>query len=538
MKEEENEKLTSDISAAENKSSTRRETVLILILASALSISASLYFFNRGMTNVYGDGVAHANIARKVVDSLDDSIWQRYIQIGTPWLPLQTALMLPLVANDYLWRTGAAGSLISMIFYVITALSLYKLACLLYSDEDERYKKAMPAIACAIFLFNPSALYMQSTPMTEIVFMGAVTAGVFFLQRWALDQTLKGLLIAAVVMTVATLSRYEAWPVAAISILIVAIVAKKSLFEKLKLATLFALVVMIGPAYWLWHNWMIFGDAFEFLTGPHSARGIFLQNQANLGWSRIFVGNALLDVLLMSATVAVIVGPLIVMIAAGGFFRLVITRRKAGVVYLPSLLLLAPFFFHTLSLYRGEIQIFPLSAFGLLNVRYGLPHLLAVALLAPAIIPALRRLKNYAPLIVWLVVALQYWALIAEGPSQMAIYQEGFRNGVNSRPSRERARVASYLRENPSRPVILMMTGSLGACISQGGLRFSDIIHEGTSRWHAIETEIPVDVSTIILEEGDSLDRRISERSTLTENFKREFQQVYSLGRIKIYWRR
>ena len=49
------------------------------------------------MTNVYGDGIAHVNIARKVVDSPDDSLWQRYIQIGSPWLPVQTVAMLPLV---------------------------------------------------------------------------------------------------------------------------------------------------------------------------------------------------------------------------------------------------------------------------------------------------------------------------------------------------------------------------------------------------------------------------------------------------------
>ncbi len=539
MNEESNEeKLTSQISIAEKKSSPIREILAVLAIASALSIGAFLYFFNQGMTNVYGDGVAHANIARKVVDSPDDSLWQRYIQIGTPWLPLQTVLMLPLVANDWMWRTGAAGSIVSMLFYVITALSLYKLAGLIYRDEEKRFGKSMPAVACAIFLFNPSALYMQSTPMSELVFMGAVAAAVYFLQRWAMDQTLRRLIIAAAIMTVAALARYEAWPIAALSVLIVAIIAKGNLFEKLKMTTVFSLIVMIGPAYWLWHNWSIFGNPLEFLTGPHSARGIFLQNQANLGWSKIFVGNALLDALLMGATVAVIVGPLIVMLAAAGFFRLMMGRRKAMIIYLPSLLLLAPFFFHTVSLYRGEIQIFPLSAFGLLNVRYGLPHLLAAALFAPAIIPALGRLKNSALLMVALVVALQYWFLIREGPSQMAIYQEGFRNGVNSRPSRERARTASFFRENPPRPMILMLTGSLGAAISQGGLRFSDIIHEGTSRWHRIENEIPDDVSTIILEEDDALDRRIRANSSLIREFNEGFQQVYSVGRIRIYWRR
>ena len=63
----------------------------------------------------------HVNIARKVVDHPEDSFWQRYVQIGSPWLPLQTILMLPLVANDSLWRSGVAGSLISMLGFVVAS---------------------------------------------------------------------------------------------------------------------------------------------------------------------------------------------------------------------------------------------------------------------------------------------------------------------------------------------------------------------------------------------------------------------------------
>jgi len=80
----------------------RRAVLIIGLVASFLSIASFIYCFSQGMTNHYGDGVAHANIARKVVDSPDDSLWQRYIQIGTPWIPLQTVLMLPLVANDWM----------------------------------------------------------------------------------------------------------------------------------------------------------------------------------------------------------------------------------------------------------------------------------------------------------------------------------------------------------------------------------------------------------------------------------------------------
>src|SRR5438309_3107295 len=105
-----------------------RPVLVVATVATAVSLLSFLYFFSNGMTNVYGDGVAHLNIARKVVDSPDSSLWQRYIQIGSPWLPLQTVLMLPLVADDWMWRTGAAGSAVSMVSLVVAAIFLYLLA--------------------------------------------------------------------------------------------------------------------------------------------------------------------------------------------------------------------------------------------------------------------------------------------------------------------------------------------------------------------------------------------------------------------------
>jgi hypothetical protein len=108
-------------SGLQNKGARRQNLnrIVAFIVVVTVSTAAFLYFFTNGMTNVYGDGVAHVNIARKVVDSPDDSLRQRYIQIGSPWLPVQTVLMLPLVTNDWMWRTGAAGSIVSMIAFIM-----------------------------------------------------------------------------------------------------------------------------------------------------------------------------------------------------------------------------------------------------------------------------------------------------------------------------------------------------------------------------------------------------------------------------------
>ena len=151
--------------------------LVVAAVTAVLSVASFLYFFSQGMTNQYGDGVAHVNIARKVVDSPDDSLWQRYIQIGSPWLPLQTALMLPFVSNEWMWRTGAAGSVISMISFVIAAMSLYWLAGGFYAKDDNR-SRVLAGVSVAIFVLNPSALFMQATPMTEMVFIAALLAAV------------------------------------------------------------------------------------------------------------------------------------------------------------------------------------------------------------------------------------------------------------------------------------------------------------------------------------------------------------------------
>lgn len=517
----------------------RRASLVVIASAALLSIISFSYFFSHNMTNLYGDGIAHVNIARKVVDSPDDSLWQRYIQIGSPWLPLQTILMLPFVANDWMWRTGMAGSVVAMLSYVVAALSLYLLARNFYREEAERHKELLAATTAAIFLLNPSVIYMQATPMTELLFMATLTLAVYLLQRWVADQTKKRLAIASSAMALATLARYEAWPVAALAVAVVALASHGGARARAKSAAVFTALVIVGPVYWMWHNWAIYGNALEFLTGAYSARGLYLQNQANLGWAKIFVGHLFIDCLLILVTAAVCAGPFVLMLGGVGFIAFVIVRRKTLLEDAPVLLLIAPFFFHVLSLYRGEIQIFPLSAFGLHNVRYGLPHLLAVALFAPASILLFKReARRWVLIAVCLIVAVQYLYLVSEGPTQLAVYQEGYRNGVNAKPARERKQFSLLIKMSPPEGNILMNTGELGPVVSQGGLRYSEIIHEGTLRWHQIKETIPVDVSTVIVQENDPLDKRLRKNASLALDLAEHFQEKLSVGRIKLFQRK
>lgn len=516
-----------------------RPLLVVVTIATTVSVVSFLYFFLNGMTNVYGDGVAHVNIARKVVDSPDASAWRRYIQIGSPWLPLQTVLMLPLVANDWLWQTGVAGSVVSMLSFVIAAASLYLFASDVFSGEEGQWKTLLPLISVGIFLFNPSVLYMQSTPMTETIFMASLLTSAYLLQHWVSRQTTGRLLVAALAMTVGTLVRYEAWPVAALSILIVLLISAGDWKVRIRNFAFFSAILATGPIYWLWHNWAIYGNALEFLTGPNSARGIYLQNGAHDGWATIFIGHPLLDFLIMAVAVAVAAGPFVLLMSVGGFARLVVAGRRDLLKASPAFLLTVPFFFEVFSVYRGEIQLFPLSAFGLQNARYGLPHIVAVALFAPAAILFFKSsARQWAAVASCVIVVAQYGYSISEGPSQLAMYQEGYRNGVNSRAAREHVKVAAFLRSNPPRRLILMHTGALGPVVSQAGLGFSGIIHEGTLRWHQFDEQIPADVGTVITQQGDPLDIRMRERPSLALDLATNFQQELSVGNIRVFARK
>jgi hypothetical protein len=240
----------------------------------------------------------------------------------------------------------------------------------------------------------------------------------------------------------------------------------------------------------------------------------------------------------MAATASVCAGPLVFLLSVTGFAKSVVAKRKTLLEYSPLVLLIIPFLFEVFGLYRGEIQIIPISAFGLLNVRYGLPHMLAVALFAPATVLLFNvQSRRLAVIVCSAIVVAQYLYLISEGPAQLAIYQEGYRNGVNAKPVRERAGVISFLKTNPPRKMILMHTGALGPLVSQGGLRFADTVHEGTARWHQLNEGVPEDVMTVVVQKGDPLDIRIHDEPVLNKDLLAEFTQRFSVGNISVYER-
>src|SRR5438477_12913130 len=102
------------------------ERFLVGQLAAVVSISSFFYYLRHGDLLLYGDAVAHINIARRVFDSRTPSP----AQLGTVWLPLPHILMLPFVGSDWLWRTGAGAAIPAMVAYVWSAVGIFRLLTL------------------------------------------------------------------------------------------------------------------------------------------------------------------------------------------------------------------------------------------------------------------------------------------------------------------------------------------------------------------------------------------------------------------------
>src|SRR5580700_7296887 len=132
-------------------------TSICFLVAAAIFAAAIMYVQRAGATLYFGDAEAHLDIARRIVESRTPG-WS---QVGTTWLPLPHLLMVPLVRNDWMWRTGLGGAIISGVCMTVATAFLFAAVGRIFSSATAA------SVAAAVFLLNPNAMYLGSIPMTE-----------------------------------------------------------------------------------------------------------------------------------------------------------------------------------------------------------------------------------------------------------------------------------------------------------------------------------------------------------------------------------
>ena len=95
----------------------------VVLFALAAAVGATIWSARTHSMLLYSDAQTHLDIARHVTDGLRPGL----VQLGSVWLPLPHLLLVPLVAVNGLWHSGAAGAIVGGCCFVYSAVRIYTL---------------------------------------------------------------------------------------------------------------------------------------------------------------------------------------------------------------------------------------------------------------------------------------------------------------------------------------------------------------------------------------------------------------------------
>jgi hypothetical protein len=478
--------------------------VRLVWLAAFVSLFSFLFYQRHSDILLYGDAVAHINIARRVFDSRTPGL----LQLGTVWLPLPHLLILPFIIPMKLWQTGTGGSIPSMAGYILSVLGIFRLVRTALSKADETEGDRVADISAwasaAVYAANPNLIYMQATAMGESQYLAWFIWAVAFLAEFVQSSEAKGknrsLVRCGFCLFGACLTRYDGWFLAAV--IIVALVASSFLPDKtgkpavgivLSRAAVakFVLLAATGPTLWFAYNAIVYRNALEFANGPYSPRAIEQKTATvNPARNNIWAGTSyFLKAGELEVGEVNWLGRLWLVLALGGSIVTLFFGR--GRI---ALLLWTPLLFYALSIAYGSIPIFvptwwPLSIY---NARYGL-QLLPVfavfvpvaigfivksAMLFPQINPSFRQWSEgigFAVIVVF--AACSYGAIWRSDP---ICYREA---SVNSRGRvAMEAQLGLWLNSFPHTSTFLMDLGQHSGVLEEAGIPLRRTINEGNHR--------------------------------------------------------
>lgn len=537
MSNQTSSRATPNRQALEQQYAQQRKDALLTLTLGAVSIAALLWYYAHQQILLYGDAVAHINIARRV---LDNRSWlSSFFQLGTVWLPLPHILMLPFVWLRVLWVSGIAGSIPSMLAYVVAALGIFRLV-------TARAPKAAAYLAAAIFALNPNLLYMQTSAMNEPIFLAFFIWAIVCFDEWlrtlskrqgaetsgrTAERALEGCGIA---VAGGAATRYDGWFFGAIMGVLVLwafvqwwlitpdAARRRSMTKSL---VEFMLLNALVPVFWLAYNHRVSGRAMDWANGPYSAKAIAARTTARGAAPYPGQDHVVTAALYFLKAAKLDVG-------AGHWGDVLFALALAGTAvaiwrfrqYWTWLLLWVPLAFYALSIAYGSVPIFIPAwwPFSYYNARYGL-ELLPVFAVFPALVATLlaeRAGKPKQRLAVWcllaLVVAASYLSTYAEVPLTLKEAQANARTRIVMETA-----LAKFLAGLPPSATLLMYQGEHVGALQKAGIPLRHVISEvGHPDWEWSLLDPAHHADFIIACKGDPVWMAVREhRNELTELF-------------------
>lgn len=493
---------------------SRNEWLLVVASSVAASAFAALWSWrNHAMLN-YGDAVAHLHIARRVIDSHRPGL----SQLGSVWLPLPHLLMIPFVAVYAWWANGIAGLIPSALSYIAGCAGIYRLT-------RHWLRPTAAIVALAFFALNPNLLYLQTTAMTEPLFLCEMIWLAVWLVEWraALNNdpplAARRLILIAIVLIAAVFTRYDGWILALLAWTSIGIVQLRTSTLRSRTFWITSAAVVAAPLVWFLYNAVVFGDWLDFARGPYSAAAIELRTATpgsgppHPGWHNPWVSLIFFVKCAEMDSAPESWGNMLLYFSLLGTTWAWITSRRRAFHWALFLWLPIPFYAYSIS--YGSVPIFlpvwwPHSWY---NTRYGMEMLPAFALgLAFAgqfVLAATREFKSrllpYAAVLLYLVVLWNAWSVLRDHP---LTYIEGTKN-IESRRAFE-AEIPPVLRSLlKTRPggEVLMETSVYPNLVAFTGIPLRQTINESDREFYSEALADPAAHAAIVLAfDGDQID--------------------------------
>jgi hypothetical protein len=486
----------------------RRDYLLLAAISAAISVGALIFYHHQGAILLYGDAVAHINIARRVFDSRTPGLFQ----LGTVWLPLPHVLDIPFVVNDRLWQTGLGASIPSMIAYIAGTLGVFRLVRGLTS-------RSAAWIAALIYALNPNLIYIQATAMGESLYLALfVWATVYFAEfvcqaKDGPESARRSLNKCGLVVSAAMLVRYDGWFLAAVigASAIVVVWRQRPAAPILRRGLInFVLLTGLTGGIFLAYNQVGYGNALEFANGPYSARAIQERSKTPsvptypgensprdaalqfLKISRLNVAEGFAEYLLFTAA-------LVALLAAIYFSR----------GHLPWAVLWTPVLFYVLCVAWGSVPIYHPEwwPFSYYNVRYGLQLLPAIAVFAAL---ACEFAAKFFPsrMVSGVALALIAVSYVSVWHKTPICLREAYANG-RDRMALEEA-LAAELKKLPASATLMMDCGAHPGAIQMAGIHFRRVLRESNPPyWEIALTRPAQSADYVIAFPGDDVARAV-----------------------------
>lgn len=471
-----------------------------------LACAAFIFYYWHGTILLNGDAVAHINIARHIVDSRTPGI----LEFGTVWLPLPHLITIPFVMNDWMWRTGVGGSIPSMIAYVFGVLGIFRLVrgAVSYNGRTAAW------LAALAYGLNPNLLYMQSTAMTESLYLALFIWAVVWFCEFVRDagtnpqRARRSLELCSIMISAAMLVRYDGWFLALCSIVALLIVTWRfKLHDRVirRGAINFVLLMVLTAGVWLAYNHGAYGKALEFATGRYSAHAIADRARTPtfptypgensprtaalyfLKLARINVGSGFMDPWLLGIAFAALVATIY-------FSR----------CHLPLALLWVPVIFYVVNIASANVQIYfpdwwPHTYY---NTRYGLQMLPAIAVFAALAYSFLSFIgARWSGILIILLFATGYFSIWSSRPICL---REAEANG-RTRFTMD-AKLGAELGKLPPSATLMMYCGGNPGALQDAGIPFRRVVREGNHPEWDIGLSQPAKAADYVIAiEGDEV---------------------------------